>query len=339
MAVIGWLFWSASEKRLRAGWRILIYTLLWIFAPAVAARLIGSWLAMPLASAFPTVAGFAPHAVGVLLKLIIVVLVTCLAAWWLDRRSLADYGLRLDRIWWLDFGFGLSLGAMLMTLIFVVEWLVGWLVITGLMQVGLPGVSFATAILGALLLFVVVGITEELLARGYHLRNMAEGFNLSPPGSTGALALAWLLSSSFFGLLHIFNPNATWQSTLALMAAGLFLGLGYVLTGSLAIPIGLHITWNFFQGNLFGLPVSGNTFDSATVFAIQQRGPPLWTGGAFGPEAGLLGMFALVLGALLTMLWVRWRHGAVRLQTRLAIYQQPHQATVQQMEQVEIGDW
>ncbi|NJL33875.1 MAG: hypothetical protein HC893_08460 [Chloroflexaceae bacterium] len=83
----------------------------------------------------------------------------------------------------------------------------------------------------------------------------------------------------------------------------MFLGLGYVLTGQLAISIGLHITWNFFQGTVFGFPVSGQDFTRVGVFSIEQGGPPLWTGGAFGPEAGLMGLLTIALGSALTVGW------------------------------------
>ncbi len=337
------LFWSTREQRLRAGWRILLYTVAWLYAPAIAARLVGDWLALPLISAFPTVAGLAPASAVVILKLLVVLICTVVAAQLLDRRSLRDFGLWLSPSWWLDFGFGLLLGAVLMAFIFFVQWWMGWIEIVDTFHVGLSGIGFGSAILGALLLFVVVGITEELLARGYHLRNMAEGLHLPALGigPRGALGLAWFLSSSLFSLLHIFNPNTTWYSIGGLMVAGIFLGLGYVLTGSLAIPIALHITWNFFQGNIFGFPVSGNTFDGATLFQIRQGGPILWTGGAFGPEAGLLGMSAIALGYLLTVLWVRWRIGRTRLLTSLAIYRPP--AVTEETEEInyhkmEIGD-
>jgi hypothetical protein len=96
------------------------------------------------------------------------------------------------------------------------------------------------------------------------------------------------------------------------------------------------MTWNFFQGNVFGFPVSGNVFDSVTIFAIQQGGPPLWTGGVFGPEAGLLGMLAILLGMGLTALWVRWRYGKARLVTALAEYKRGDQSLAAVKE---IGDW
>ena len=99
---------------------------------------------------------------------------------------------------------------------------------------------------------------------------------------------------------------------------GLVLGLGYVLTGRLALPMGLHIAWNFFEGNVFGLPVSGWTTLGATFLLIEQSGPPLLTGGAFGPEAGLLTIAASLIGVLMILLWVRVRSGRVALQTSLA---------------------
>jgi hypothetical protein len=118
--------------------------------------------------------------------------------------------------------------------------------------------------------------------------------------------MAWILSSVLFGVLHYLNPNSSWLSTLYLVIYGVFLGTGYVLTGQLAIPIGLHFTWNFVQGSIFGYPVSGRALSEASVITTEQIGPVLWTGGAFGPEAGLLGIVAMLAGMGLTVLWVWW---------------------------------
>ena len=98
----------------------------------------------------------------------------------------------------------------------------------------------------------------------------------------------------------------------------LLLAFGYILTGELAIPIGIHITWNFFMGNIYGFPVSGIDVSGVTLIAIQQNGPQVWTGGTFGPEAGLIGLVAMLLGGLLIALWVRGRYGRLELNEKLA---------------------
>ncbi len=91
-----------------------------------------------------------------------------------------------------------------------------------------------------------------------------------------------------------------------------------MLTGELAIPIGIHITWNFFQGNVFGFPVSG-TNAGATLVAIKQSGPDIFTGGAFGPEAGLIGIAAVFLGSVLIWWYVKLRYGKALLWENLAV--------------------
>lgn len=256
---------------------------------------------------------------GILVGGIGVVVASFVAARWLDRRKISDLGLHLNPSWWLDLSFGLGLGVLLMGLIFAAEFNMGWISIVDRFYSG-GREPFSLAILWPLGAFLLVGIYEEILSRGYHLVNLAEGFSGSALGERGGLLLAWALSSAVFGALHAANPNASWISTLNIMLAGLFLGLGMLFTGELAVPIGLHISWNFAQGNLFGFPVSGTRFHEATFYQIEQHGPDIWTGGAFGPEAGLIGILAILLGSLLTLAWLRWRHGELRLALHLARY-------------------
>jgi membrane protease YdiL (CAAX protease family) len=308
-------FWNPTEHRLRALWRLILqasFLLASIGIPGVIFSLafrfargnqgqIDSFLISPIATLL-----------GITFSM-------WLAGRLLDRRPFVDYGFHFNRWWWRDFIFGLVLGAGLMLLIFLVELSAGWVTISGTFFSGMEGISFIPGICISLVLFLCVGFSEEMWTRGYLLRNLAEGFNLKFIGPRSALLLAYLVSSSFFGLLHASNPNATALSTFLLGFAGLFLGLGFLLTGELAIPIGIHITWNFFEGNVFGFAVSGTT-PPGVFMQINQTGPTLWTGGAFGPEAGLIGLAALILGSLAIYLWVKVNHKTAPLQTRLAQY-------------------
>lgn len=241
-----------------------------------------------------------------------------IAGRFLDGRSFVDFGFRLSREWWVDFGFGLLLGAFLMLVIFLVELAMGWISVTGALVTGTWDGHFSVGILVSLVSFLAVGFYEELLSRGYQLRNLAEGLRWRFIGPREAIILATLLSSVVFGAFHAGNPNASLFSTLNLAFAGVLLAAGYLLTGQLAIPIALHITWNFFQGNVFGFPVSGIVFGPATFLSVEQGGPDVWTGGAFGPEGGLLGLAAMAVGVLITAVWVRWRYGEARLDRTLA---------------------
>jgi len=323
---IRYLFWNSLERRLRTAWRVALYSALWVMIQVVSAVVIKSPATTALAIFFPAFALIAGALLFYAVNLLLVISMTWLVTRQIDQRALTDIGLRLDGRWVADLCFGLVLGAGLMTLIFLAELGLGWLSITAYLHTTVPNTPFRVAIWQPIFLFLAVGINEEILSRGYQLRNLAEGLNSSVISPQSAVIIAWLLSSLIFGFLHIFNPNSTWVSTLALMLAGIMLGLGYVLTGRLGLPIGLHITWNFFQGSVYGFRVSGNDLSNTSFMTIEQAGPSLWTGGAFGPEAGLIGIVALLLGMLLIGGWVQGRYGTIAIQPALARYHDVRQS-------------
>jgi membrane protease YdiL (CAAX protease family) len=316
-------FRNEDENRPRAFWRLLFQAILYftvqvtfgVFALAILALLSGG-----VTDLGGIGLGSSPAALilGGLLSLGAALASVWIAGRFLDRRPFSGFGLGLNRDWWLDFGFGLLLGAILMTGIFLVELAAGWVRVTGTLTAADGTSPFLPAILAPLFLFLCVGFGEELVSRGYQLKNMAEGLNYPGIGPRGAILLAWVLSSSVFGVAHLANPGSTLVSTVNIAFAGFLLGVGYVLTGRLAIPIGLHITWNFFQGNVFGFPVSGMDDVGASFIEINQGGPTFLTGGAFGPEAGLMDIAATVLGSLLIVLWVRLRSGKAALDASIA---------------------
>jgi membrane protease YdiL (CAAX protease family) len=317
LQLLAGIFWNRDERRLRAGWRLLFFGVLLVLLMLVVQALFVT-IAEPLWARLSVVLGVEiSRGLDGASAAIAITAAVAVAGWLFDRRSFADFGFHRGRAWWVDFAFGLALGALLMVGIFAAELALGWVTVTDVWQTS-GGLAFPVAILVPLVAFLFVGYYEELLVRGYLLRNLAEGLGFGPIGPRLALLLAWLLTSALFGFLHAGNPNATFVSSFNIGLAGLFLGLGTLLTGELSIPIGLHITWNFFQGNVFGFPVSGTRVSDATFLAIRQSGPEQWTGGAFGPEAGIIGLIAIAIGCGLTMLWVRWRTGRIALHAPFA---------------------
>ena len=319
--VINLLFWNPDDRRLRALWRVLVHFLV-IF---VGLQLVGAVLRSILSSGEGS-NDTGPNPVITLVALIftglVYVAVTVIAAKLLDRRNFGDYGIAWNSQWRRDLLFGLILGGLLMGAIFVFELAMGWITVESLFFTLLP-FPFAAVFLLFLVQFVLVGTYEELVFRGYQLKNIAEGFNFSPLSGKNAVFLAWIISSAAFGLVHALNPGATASTTVKIALAGIFLALPFLLTGKLALSIGVHIAWNFFQGNVFGFPVSGNSMFRTTIFNTVQGGPELWTGGTFGPEAGLLGLIAIIVGSLAMMWWVKRTRGALVLSLSLAEYRPP----------------
>ncbi|MFC2136346.1 lysostaphin resistance A-like protein, partial [Bacteroidota bacterium] len=297
-------FWNSEEARLRAMWRIaIVIVLLMIFMILFAIidslfddLLPRGTLAKEESILFP---------LEMTLSFFLSIWIT---SKYFDKRKLADIGLKINLSWWKDFGFGLLLGAILHSVIFLTQFLAGWIEIKGIYENSLSGFSFIAGIGLWLFTFICAGISEDLFNRGYLLKNISESIRTNNSGNIKPIIWAVVITSLIFGLMHAGNPNANIISTIGLIIAGLMYAVAYVYTGQLALPIGLHITWNFFEGCVFGSPVSGSATD-ITIIASQQIGPEIMTGGAFGPEAGLVGIASRFLGILLIFLWIKSTRG------------------------------
>jgi membrane protease YdiL (CAAX protease family) len=317
-------FWNDPERRLRAPWRLGVGAVAFVLL-LVAVGIVVALLPAPDRAArnAPLVRGL--YATGLYVGAISVFSVGLVViSYGVDRRRVSDLGLGLDRQWWRDMGFGLGLGVVLPTIVFLLEFATGLVTVTdtfvnrpdAFLGFGPAPAWFALLLVG--LVFVGIAVFEELLVRGYLLTNVAEGLAGFRGLDTGtAIGAATVLTAGVFGVLHASNPNATLLSTVNITLFGILLGLGYALTDRLAVPIGLHVTWNATVGSVFGLPVSGMQI-AATVLETEQTGPELLTGGDFGPEGGLIALVALVLGLALLWVWVRREYGATTLQDDVA---------------------
>lgn len=148
------------------------------------------------------------------------------------------------------------------------------------------------AVPGVLILLVgwiVQGAAEETLTRGFLLPIF--GVRLGP---------AWgiLISSMLFAALHLLNDNLGLIALLNLFLFGVFASLYAIREGGLWGVFAIHSIWNWAQGNVFGLEVSGEDFGATTIFNLKETGLDLLTGGLFGPEGGLIVTMVLIIGCL-----------------------------------------
>ena len=313
LRVVTWPFWNARQRRMRALWRFVLFIAL-LFATATAAFWAAGRAGLPVRGL-----EIDPFLVRSLINFLLGAVFVAGCTFLLDRRGLDVLGWTPSSRGWADLAFGAFLGAALISGVVAIERAAGWLTPVAAHE----GAPFLF-LLKALALFIAAGAFEEIVFRSYMLRNFADGLNHRRIGPAMAIVGGTVLSSALFGLGHASNPNATVLSSVNIALAGVFLAAGYVLTGRLALPVGLHVAWNYFQGPVFGVPVSG--FDiGRSILKHTQGGPALWTGGPFGIEGGLLGLFAMLAGVAATAAWVRWREGALSLATSLLFEARPQE--------------
>ncbi len=145
-----------------------------------------------------------------------------------------------------------------------------------------------------IVLFSMVAVNEETFARGYLLRTLMES-----SGKYWAL----LISAIIFAGLHGLNPNMSWIAMANLLLAGIFLGVYYIHFKNLWFSIGMHLTWNYFQGPVWGYHVSGTTANG--VLTLQETGSTLITGGEFGFEGSLVCTVIMFISIVALELWAR----------------------------------
>ena len=211
--------------------------------------------------------------------LFIVIIMIWLFMKFIDKQPLIEIGFqtqgRLKEI-----NYGILFGLFIMAFAFVFLSTIGEIVFLSY------SLDF-NQILLSIALFIGVSFFEEIIFRGYMLKNLLESFNPF---------VALLISSLFFSLIHASNPNVTSLGLCNIFLAGIFLGVSYVFTKNLWFPIALHFSWNFFQA-MFGFKVSG--LDSYSIIEFMIPYNNMINGGEFGFESSILSIIVLFIGTII----------------------------------------
>jgi membrane protease YdiL (CAAX protease family) len=292
--------WRNKNGQVRSGWLILLTTIIFIIAELLFS-LPGFFLFEGMVntegmtfdeivvkmSEYPWIellANGGPVFAGIVVILLI---------WkFINKGTLVELGLSMSKKNMRDFAAGLFLGILAISVVFFTLLVSGNL----LLEKSLFEPQFSVYSLTFLILFLGVGFAEEIFFRGYMMKTMEHRGNPK-----------WAIygvTAFLFALFHGMNPNVSSFGLINIALAGLLFSFMYDLTKNLWMPIGYHITWNYFQGNVFDLPVSGT--DPHGIYDVKVVEGNEWlTGGMFGPEAGALDTIVTALMFLLTWIYVR----------------------------------
>ncbi|MFN8381387.1 MAG: CPBP family intramembrane glutamic endopeptidase [Anaerolineales bacterium] len=200
----------------------------------------------------------------------------------IERRNVTELS---SHTMFVELASGALVGAILFSVTIGVLWLMGYYKVIG--------TNPWTVMFSWFVLAIISGVSEELLFRGILFRVVEESL-----GTWLSLAISALI----FGLFHLANPNATlWGAIAIAIEAGIMLAAAFVYSRRLWLPIGIHFAWNFMQGAVFGVAVSGN--EAKGLLQSTLSGPSLLSGGAFGAEGSI---FAVVV-CLIAGIYLIWK--------------------------------
>lgn len=272
---------------LRAPWRLLFFAFALFVASIPATIVVAPALLRPNAPA-----GLGTQTAASLVALIATMAATWLSLRWLDRKPWSDVG--LDRgaakPTLVVGGFLIGGGAIAMAIIVLI--LAGWL-----RSVPVTTAAWGHPIIRVTILLIPAALGEELLTRGYLLTVLRDAWNW--PAAVAVTSIA-------FGLLHLRNPGADFQSVALVTLAGIFLATIRIATGSLYAAWAAHFAWNWTMAVVFHAAVSGIAFD-APGYRYVDAGPDWATGGVWGPEGGVPAGLAMIAGTGLLLLRLRRR--------------------------------
>lgn len=195
----------------------------------------------------------------------------------MNRKTAEDMGLTPVKRDYKDLLIGLLLGAASITFIIGINYIMG--------DTRFNGVHITWDLLLGLILFISVGFVEEILVRGcfQHIIYYRHG-----------IAWAIIIPSLIFSVMHFLNPNISHIAALNIALVGIVFGIMTYKSGNLWMAIGYHITWNYFQGNIFNIEVSGSAYGRGLIKSIRVE-DNLLNGGAFGIEGGLICTLLLII--------------------------------------------
>ena len=250
------------------------------FLVSVVGVLVAAAIAAIGAGSMPTLFGWLPAGLGLMFWLSLLLLPALLGLYAfltrvLEGRPLGSVGFAFHLRWKNELGTGLIAGTLMILALAGAQSLLG---LARFSPAPEPGGRTVQAGVFFFLFLVMAAADEELVFRGYPFQRLVD---------VGGPVFAVITLSALFGFAHLRNPFQTWISTINTALVGVMLAICYLRTRALWLPLGIHFAWNFVQGFVLGLPVSGMVFPSG-ILQAKISGPFWFSGGAYGPEGSIL---------------------------------------------------
>lgn len=223
------------------------------------------------------------YMIGMLLSDIVMMLIVFLFCRFIQKRKLRTLGF-IKKGMLKEYGLGMLLGFAFFSVCVLLGVLFGGLKIEGISP------EFSIGIFVAYLLgYMVQGMTEEVLCRGYFLGSYARRY---------PVYAAVLANSLLFASLHLLNSGISVLAFINITLFGIFASIYFIRRGSIWGIGAFHSIWNLVQGNFYGIKVSGTPVGN-TLFTTQAiAGKSLWNGGDFGMEGSLICTIVLTCGII-----------------------------------------
>ncbi|MGI8468854.1 MAG: CPBP family intramembrane glutamic endopeptidase [Pyrinomonadaceae bacterium] len=276
-----------SVGRLRSGWRVTAFLVSYLILTIIFG--LGAYAILTSLGI-----GFAPNSFVSLTTTFTIFSIVSIFLGWFYEKIFEDLPFRalgcgLTKNWFKDLIFGLIIGAISILFVALIAFIFGGLKFES-NQTANSSAIFST-LLTTLLIFIVGAISEETLFRGYVLQTLFRA------------RYAWfgiILTSLLFASAHNNNPGANPLSWLNTFIAGVWFAVAYFKTRTLWFPFGLHLMWNWMQGSILGISVSGlSEITPAPLLHSNDFGPVWLTGGNYGIEGGVACTIVLILATVL----------------------------------------
>jgi hypothetical protein len=274
-----------GEQGIRAGWSVLLFLAIFLALEKAVTLALTHFISFDPTKSIPLGLGLLQESAA----LLVVFLATWIMAR-IERRPILSYGytgeysaIRLVA--------GVTSGVLCMSLLIGILWKSGLLIFDGRLLGGFTALKYA---IGWALGFLLVGLVEESLLRGYLQHTLTRGIGFW---------WAALVLSIAFAMGHISNNGESFLGILQVGLGGLFFCLSLWYTRSLLWAVGFHAGWDWSQSYLYGTPDSGLQMNGH-LLASHPSGNPLWSGGSPGPEGSLLVTPLVIIMA--TIMWLWW---------------------------------